>query len=161
MSCFIQSVFSDEIKRRYAQLAQWLCGEINAMSINELTSKVIGAAIEVHKALGPGLLESAYEECLCHELDLRKILYKRQKEIPIEYKGIKLDIGYRLDLLVDNELIVELKACELIEKIHEAQLLTYLKLTNIEFGLLINFNTPLLKDGLKRLINTKENEKLK
>ena len=126
------------------------------MKINDLTGNVIGAAIEVHKALGPGLLESAYEECLCRELDLREIPYERQKEIPIEYKGIMLDCGYRLDLLVAEELIVEIKACEAIERIHEAQLLTYLKLTDIEIGLLINFNVPVLKEGLKRLINQKD-----
>ena len=126
------------------------------MNNKDLTGSVIGAAIEVHKALGPGLLESAYEECLCRELDLRKIHYKRQKEIPIEYKGIELDCGYRADILVEDKLLLELKACESIEKIHEAQLLTYLKLTNIDLGLLINFNVPILKEGLKRLINTKK-----
>ena len=124
------------------------------MSINDLTSNVIGAAIEVHKVLGPGLLESAYEECLSHELDLRKVPYARQKELKIEYKGVRLDCGYRLDLLVAGELILELKACEAIEKIHEAQLLTYLKLTHIKVGLLINFNVPVLKEGIKRLINS-------
>ena len=124
------------------------------MSINDLTGNVIGAAIEVHKVLGPGLLESAYEECLSHELDLRKVPYMRQKELKIEYKGVRLDCGYRLDLLVAGELILELKACEAIEKIHEAQLLTYLKLTHIKVGLLINFNVPVLKEGIKRLINS-------
>ena len=126
------------------------------MDINELTGKVIGAAIEVHKILGPGLLESAYEECLSYELALRKIAFSRQSELPIEYKGIKLDCGYRLDLLVEDKLIVELKACESIEKIHEAQLLTYLKLADVPLGLLINFNVPILKDGIKRIINTKD-----
>ena len=120
---------------------------------NELTGKVIGAAIEGHKSLGPGLLESAYEECLCHELELRKIPYERQKELPIEYKNVKLDCGYRLDVIVANNLILELKACESLEPIHEAQLLTYLKLTGIKIGLLINFNVPVLKDGIKRLSN--------
>ena len=120
---------------------------------NELTGKVIGAAIEVHRSLGPGLLESAYEECLCHELELRKIPYERQKELPIEYKNVKLDCGYRLDVIVANNLILELKACESLEPIHEAQLLTYLKLTGIKIGLLINFNVPVLKDGIKRLSN--------
>jgi GxxExxY protein len=121
------------------------------MDINHLTGKVIGAAIEVHKALGPGLLESAYEECLCVELELKKIPYERQKELPIEYKGITLDCGYRLDIVVATSLILELKACEKLEPIHEAQLLTYLKLTGIKWGLLINFNVPLLKEGIKRL----------
>ena len=123
------------------------------MDINDLTREVISAAIEVHKTLGPGLLESAYEQCLCHEFDLRGISYERQKELPVEYKGVKLDCGYRLDVLVENRLIVELKACESLEKIHEAQLLTYLKLTNIRIGLLINFNVPVLKDGIKRIAN--------
>ncbi len=120
------------------------------MDINDLTGQVIGAAIEVHKSLGPGLLESAYEECLCHEFSLRKIPYERQKELPIEYKGVNLDCGYRLDVVVDGKLILELKACENLEPIHEAQLLTYLKLTGIKVGLLINFNVPVLKDGIKR-----------
>ena len=102
------------------------------MDINNLTGKVIGAAIEVHKALGPGLLESTYEECLCVELELRKIPYERQRELPIQYKGVTLDCGYRLDILVANSLILELKACEKLEPIHEAQLLTYLRLTGIQ-----------------------------
>jgi GxxExxY protein len=121
------------------------------MDINNLTGKVIGAAIEVHKALGPGLLESTYEECLCVELELRKIPYERQRELPIQYKGVTLDCGYRLDILVANSLILELKACEKLEPIHEAQLLTYLRLTGIKWGLLINFNVPVLKEGIKRL----------
>jgi GxxExxY protein len=120
---------------------------------NRLTGEVIGAAIEVHKRLGPGLLESAYEECLCRELELRGIHYERQKELPIEYKGVKLDCGYRLDIVVEESLILELKACEQLEPIHEAQLLTYLKMTGIEVGLLINFNIPILKDGIRRLVN--------
>ena len=123
------------------------------MDINDLTGKVIGAAIEVHKILGPGLLESTYEECLCRELGLRKFFFERQKELPIEYKGVKLDCGYRLDIIVENRLIVELKACESLQPIHEAQLLTYLKLTGIKVGLLINFNVPVLKEGIRRLAN--------
>jgi GxxExxY protein len=122
------------------------------MDVNRVTGEVIGAAIEVHKILGPGLLESAYEECLCHELELREIPYERQKELPIEYKGVKLDCGYRLDVVVSSQLILELKACERLEPIHEAQLLTYLKLTGIKVGLLINFNVPVLKEGIKRLV---------
>ena len=125
----------------------------SSKDINDLTGEVIGAAIEVQKALGPGLLESAYEECLCRELDLRKIPYERQKELPIEYKGVKLDCGYRLDIVVANQLILELKACENLQPIHEAQLLTYLRLTSSKVGLLINFNVPVLKEGIKRLIN--------
>jgi GxxExxY protein len=123
------------------------------MEINALTGEVIRAAIEVHKALGPGLLESTYEECLCHELKLRGLPFKRQKEIPIEYKGIKLDCGYRIDLLVADKVIIEIKACEELQRIHQAQLLTYLKLTGIKVGLLINFNVPVLKDGIKRMSN--------
>jgi len=121
------------------------------MDINELTGQVIGAAIEVHKILGPGLLESTYEECLCHELELRAIPYERQKELSIEYKGVKLDCGYRLDVVVSSLLILELKACESLEAIHKAQLLTYLKLSGIQLGLLINFNVPVLKEGIRRL----------
>jgi len=122
-------------------------------NINQLTGEIIGAAIEVHKLLGPGLLESAYEECLCRELELRKIPYERQRELPLEYKGIKLDCGYRLDIVVAETVIVELKSCDDLQPIHEAQLLTYLKLTGIKLGLLINFNVILLKDGIKRLAN--------
>jgi len=120
------------------------------MDINKLTGEIIGAAIEVHKALGPGLLESAYEECLCHELILRGISFERQKDLPIEYKGVKLDCGYRLDILVEKTVVVELKAGERLEPIHEAQILTYLKLTGLKIGLLINFNVAVLKDGIKR-----------
>ena len=121
--------------------------------INRLTGEVISAAIEVHKTLGPGLLESVYEECLCRELQLRKISHERQKELPVEYKGLKLNCGYRLDILVDNRVIVELKACESLQPIHEAQLLTYLKMTDVKVGLLINFNVSLLKEGIKRIAN--------
>ena len=123
------------------------------MDIDSLTGQVIGAAIEVHKALGPGLLESAYEECLCRELVLRKIPFERQKELPIEYKGVNLECGYRLDVVVADELILELKSCETLQPIHHAQLLTYLKLTGIKHGLLLNFNVPVLKDGIKRISN--------
>ncbi len=123
------------------------------MEINDLTGEVIGAAIEVHKALGPGLLESTYEECLCIERGLRKIPFERQKELPIKYKGVNLDYAYRLDIVVPDELIVELKACESLEPIHDAQLLTYLKLSGIKIVLLINFNVPVLKEGIKRLAN--------
>ena len=123
------------------------------MEINELSSKIIGAAIEVHKALGPGLLESAYEECLCHELSLQGLRLERQKPLPIIYKGKQLDCGYRLDVVVENKIIIELKACEKIEPIHRAQLLTYLKLSNLNLGLLLNFNVPVLRDGIFRLVN--------
>ena len=121
--------------------------------INDLTAEVIGAAIEVHKALGPGLLESAYEECLCHELKLRGVKFERQVDLPIEYKGVKLDCAYRMDVVADDQLIVELKSCDSLQPIHQAQLLTYLKLTGLKMGLLINFNVPILRQGIKRLAN--------
>jgi len=122
------------------------------MEINELTGKIIGAAIEVHRIIGPGLLESTYEECLCRELILQNIPFERQKAIPLEYKGIKLDCGYRLDLLVANKVVVEIKSVEIVLPIHEAQTLTYLKLGGWQVALLINFNVPLLKQGIKRFI---------
>ena len=118
--------------------------------INELTGEVIGAAIEVHKVLGPGLLENVYERCLCRELELRGVTHESQKALPVNYKGVELDCGYRMDIFVSNELIVELKACDRLLPVHEAQLLTYLKLTKTKLGLLINFNVPLLKNGIKR-----------
>ena len=123
------------------------------MDLNKLSSKIIGAAIEVHQILGPGLLESAYEECLCKEFSLRDISYERQKPLPLEYKGDKLDCGYRLDVVVENGIILELKACEKIEPIHKAQLLTYLKLSKLSLGLLLNFNVPLMRDGIVRIVN--------
>ena len=123
------------------------------MNINELSSKIIGAAIEVHKALGPGLLESAYEECLCHELSLRGIVFERQKPLPIKYKNKNLNCGYRLDIVVDNSIILELKACETIEQIHKAQLLTYLKLSGLHLGLILNFNVPVMRNGIVRIVN--------
>ena len=123
------------------------------MEIYHFTGEIISAAIEVHKSLGPGLLESAYEECLCRELDLRGITYERQKDLPIEYKGVKLDCGYRLDIVVAGKLVLEIKACDSLLPIHEAQLLTYLKLTGIKIGLLINFNVPILKKGIRRIAN--------
>ncbi len=120
---------------------------------NELSKEIIGAAIEVHRLLGPGLLESAYEECLCRELELRGTPFKRQEPLPVIYKDAKLNCGYRLDLLVGDLVIVELKSVEKIEPIHEAQLLTYLKLRDSWLGLIINFNVKLLKDGVRRLVN--------
>jgi len=123
------------------------------MNENEITETVIGAAIEVHKHLGPGLLESAYEMALCRELSLRGINFEKQKSLPIEYKGFKLDCGYRLDLLIENQVIVEIKAVENIQAIHTAQLLTYLKLLGKKVGLIINFNVPKLIDGVKRVSN--------
>ena len=120
--------------------------------INQLTSKIIGAAIEVHKTIGPGLLEGIYEDCLCIELERRSIPFERQKGIDIEYKGVKLNNQYRLDLVVNNMAVVELKTVDELAPIHDAQVLTYLKLTGIKVGLLINFNVPVLKDGIKRLV---------
>ena len=120
---------------------------------NDISGKIIGAAIEVHKKLGPGLLESAYEECLCCEMQLRGIEFKRQVPLSLNYKGIVLDCGYRLDLLVEDKVIVELKSIEGLEPIHEAQMLTYLKLRNAWLGLIINFNVIMLKDGVRRLVN--------
>jgi GxxExxY protein len=120
--------------------------------LNHLTESIIGAAIEVHRVLGPGLLESAYEECLCHELTSSNIAFQRQVPLPVRYKGMLLDCGYRLDLVVSEQVVLELKSVEKIGPIHEAQLLSYLKLGCYKIGLLINFNVPLLKDGIVRRI---------
>jgi len=131
----------------------YLCGEKEiSMNINKLTQIIIGAAIEVHRALGPGLLESAYEECLCRELSLQQIQFERQKLLPLEYKKLKIECGYRLDLLVESTVVVEVKAVEDLLPIHEAQLLTYLRLGGWKVGLLINFNVPVLKQGIRRLV---------
>lgn len=123
------------------------------LDINKTTEAIIGAAIEVHRQLGPGLLESAYEECLCEELALRKIPFKRQAALPVTYKGKKLDIGYRIDLLVNDEVVVELKTIESILPIHEAQTLTYMRLGGWQVGLILNFNVTVLKNGIKRLVH--------
>ena len=128
-------------------------GDAEARSFDELTGRVIGACIEIHKHLGPGLLESAYEESLCHELSLAGLHFERQKPLPVAYKDVKLDCGYRLDVVVENKLIVEVKTVEQVLPVHEAQLLTYLKLSGLPLGLLINFNVPILKQGIKRLAN--------
>ena len=119
----------------------------------ELASQVIGAAIEVHRAIGPGLLESVYEECLARELALKGLPFEQQVPLPVEYKGVKLDCGYRLDLVVDGLLIVEIKSVIEIEPIHTAQLLTYLRLMGRRLGLLLNFNVPVMKDGIGRIVN--------
>ena len=119
---------------------------------DQWSNRLIGAAIEVHRHLGPGLLEEAYEECLCHELRLRGTAFERQVELPICYKGLQLDCGYRLDVLVENAVILELKAVDQILPVHEAQLLTYLRLSRKRVGLLLNFNVPALKDGILRRI---------
>ncbi len=122
------------------------------MQVNEITHAIIGAAMEIHRNLGPGLLESAYEECLCHELTLRQIPFRRQVPLPLEYKGVRLEQGYRLDLLVAEIVVVEVKAVEIMHPVYEAQLLTYLRLGGFQVGLLINFNVPLLKDGIRRKV---------
>lgn len=125
---------------------------VNSLMHGELTEAVIGAAIEVHRVLGPGLLESAYEECICRELSVRGIAFQRQVPLPIAYKGVKLNCGYRLDLLVDDKVVLELKSVEDILPIHEAQLMTYLRLSEMRVGLLINFNVAVLKNGIVRRV---------
>jgi len=122
------------------------------MHENEISKQVIGAAIEVHRQLGPGLLESTYETCLAHELTLRELPFMRQKPVPVIYKSVTLDAGFRVDLLVADKVVVELKAVETLLPVHKAQVLTYLKLTGCKLGLLINFNVPVLKNGIKRLV---------
>jgi len=122
------------------------------LEFDALSNKVIGCAIEVHRNLGPGLLESTYEQCLAHELKIAEIPFKLQFPLPVEYKGIKLDCGYRIDLFVDNSLIVELKSVDNVLPIHQAQLLTYMKLSGIKIGLLMNFNVQYLKSGIKRMV---------
>jgi GxxExxY protein len=122
------------------------------MEINQITERIIGCAIEVHRSLGPGLLESVYEECLAFELQDSGLRIERQKPVPVVYKNIKLDCGYRIDILVEKSVIIELKSTDSIIPVHEAQILTYMKLANKNIGLLINFNVTLLKNGLKRYI---------
>ena len=119
---------------------------------NRLSHEVIGAAIEVHRALGPGLLESAYEECLAHELTLRRIGFERQVPLPIRYKGVHLDCGYRMDMVIQRGLVLELKAIERILPIHQVQLLTYLRLSGTWLGLLLNFHVPVLQRGIQRIV---------
>lgn len=118
----------------------------------QLTEQIIGSAIEVHRELWPGLLESAYEECLCHEFHLRNLTFQRQVDLPVTYKGVNLDCGYRIDLIVENLVILELKSIELILLIHQAQLLTYLRIGRKKVGLLINFNVSVLKNGIVRRV---------
>ena len=122
------------------------------IELEELTGAIIGAAMEVHRLLGPGLLEEVYQRCLCRELELRKIPFRSKEPVPVHYKGINIEKALVADILVDQKVIVELKSVEKIEPVFEAQLLTYLKLTGIKVGLLINFNVPLLKDGIRRRI---------
>jgi GxxExxY protein len=122
------------------------------MTDNDITHEIIGAAIEVHKRLGPGLLESAYEECFAHELHLRNLRVDRQVAVPVVYRETKLECGYRIDLLVEGKIVVELKSVESLAPIHEAIILTYLRLSGHKIGLLINFNVAILKDGVRRFI---------
>lgn len=121
-------------------------------SINELTGRIIGASFKVHSALGPGLLESSYKECLFYELSKEGLFVEKEKALPLIYEEIKLDIGYRLDIFVENKVVVEIKSIEAFTDVHTAQVLTYLKLTRCKVGLLINFNVADLKKGIKRLI---------
>jgi len=121
--------------------------------LNLLTREIISAAIDVHKELGPGLLESAYEACMAYELTDRGLKFERQKPLPVVYHGVKIDCGYRLDLLVEDSVVVELKSIEALEKIHSMQLLSYLRLCDLAVGLLINFNVPVLTYGVKRVVN--------
>lgn len=122
------------------------------MIFDELSNKVLGCALEAHRELGPGLLESAYEQCLAYELNRAKVPFKLQVELPVEYRQIKLDCGYRIDVLVDDRLIVELKSLDQLLRIHEAQILTYMKLAKVKVGLLINFNVEVLRKGIKRFV---------
>ncbi len=118
----------------------------------ELTEQIIGAFIEVHKELGPGLLESAYEICVCHELELRGFTVRREVPLPVVYKGIKLDCGYRIDLIVNDKVVIEIKTVDKLIPVHEAQLLTYLKLSGIRIGLLVNFHSSVIRNSIKRMI---------
>ncbi len=136
--------YPDHRDHREAQRAQ------RGMERDPLSAKVIGCAIEVHRALGPGLLESTYAQCLARELDLQGLTFQLQVPVPVEYKEVRLECGYRLDVLVEGQLIVELKAVEEIKNLHKAQLLTYMKLAGVRTGLLINFNVQVLKDGITR-----------
>jgi GxxExxY protein len=122
------------------------------MEFDNLSNRVIGCSIEVHRLLGPGLLESTYEQCLARELDLKGIAYKLQHALPVDYKGTRLDCGYRVDIMVEDQLILELKSIEEIRDIHKAQLLTYMKLAGVKIGLLINFNVKVLRSGIKRFV---------
>jgi GxxExxY protein len=139
----LNSELADELAER---------GEIRPVE-NALTEKIIGAAIEVHRHLGPGLLESVYEECLCYELSQLGLQFQRQVYLPITYKGLKLESAYKMDLVVEDAIVVEIKATELASPVHHSQLLTYLKVSNKRIGLLINFNVSILKNGLKRVVN--------
>lgn len=127
--------------------------DAKTQSFGKITEQVIGLCIDLHRQLGPGLLESAYEECLSYELSQAGFCFERQKSLPVSYKSVKLDCGYRLDFVVEDKVVIELKAVETLLPIHEAQMLTYLKLSGLTLGLLINFNVPVLKNGIKRVAN--------
>jgi len=133
---------------------------MSAANINDITKAIIGAAIEVHKHLGPGLLESAYAQCLCRELEIRGIAFETEKALPVEYKGLKLNCGYRIDLLVMGRVVVEIKAVDKLIPIHDAQVLSYLKMGGWKVGLLINFHTPILIKGVRRLVCGLEESKM-
>ena len=122
------------------------------MEFDKLSSKVIGCAIDVHKELGPGLLESTYEQCLAYELKLKGIAFRQQHPLPVHYKGVHLDCGYRIDLMVEDEMIIELKSVEKVKDIHRSRLLTYMKLSGVKVGLLINFNVSKVKNGIERFV---------
>jgi GxxExxY protein len=126
---------------------------MTADELNSITEKIIGCAISVHKGIGPGLLESAYEECLCYELSQAGLNFKRQVPLPVIYKDVKLDCGYRLDIIVENEIIIEVKAVQAIIPIHEAQLLSYLRMLDNRLGLILNFHSAVLKNGIRRVAN--------
>jgi GxxExxY protein len=128
-------------------------GDFTPHHLNDLAGQIIGAAMEVHTVLGPGLLENTYEACLAHELECNDIRATSQVYLPVKYKGVSIDAGYRIDLIVEDSIIVELKAVESLTRIHTAQILAYLKLSNIKLGLLINFNVPRLRQGIKRIVN--------
>ena len=142
-----------ETQRRREDLRKMFTIANSVESLNVLTEKIIGCAIEVHKGIGPGLLESAYEECLCFELSQAGLAFERQVPLPVVYKGVNLDCGYRLDLIVEGEIVLEIKAVDKIIPIHEAQILSYLRMLNKRIGLILNFHSNVLKNGIKRIAN--------
>jgi GxxExxY protein len=143
---------NEKAKSESAEGAE-VIGAPRGARLNQLTEMIIGAAIDVHRQTGPGLLESVYEECLCYELSQLGLAFQRQVHLPVSYKGIKLDCGFKMDLLVEDAVVLELKTVDQLLPVHSAQLLTYLKLSGKKVGLLINFNEPILTKGLKRLVN--------
>jgi GxxExxY protein len=127
--------------------------DLERQRLDRLTERIIGFGIDVHRALGPGLLESAYEECLCYELSLGGMAFTRQTPLPVAYKNVKLNCGYRMDIVIEDSVILEVKTVDRLIAIHDAQLLSYLKMSGIRVGLLMNFHVPVLKSGLKRIVN--------